>query len=82
MKAPGVIIGLACLQVLAGCTYDGLRSDLRRRCAVMPQSQAEQCYRRTQDTAAEYKAKREQLKRSVEDPTSKPVDPRYEEWIP
>jgi hypothetical protein len=56
-----MIIGLALLLFLTGCAYDALRSDLRRKCAAMPQSKAEQCYRRTQDTGAEYRAKREEL---------------------
>jgi hypothetical protein len=79
-----MIIGLALLLFLTGCAYDALRSDLRRKCAAMPQSKAEQCYRRTQDTGAEYRAKREELKRSVEgkEQAGKAADSRYDEWIP
>jgi hypothetical protein len=47
----------------------------------MPQTEATRCYSRTQDTKAEYDAKRKQLKADAEK-SRKPVDPRYEQWIP
>jgi hypothetical protein len=48
----------------------------------MLQSQAENCYRRTQTTQAEYEAKRNELKHSKEQQKEKPHDPRYDQWIP
>jgi hypothetical protein len=86
MKVPGLIAGLVCAQLLAGCTYESVRASERRRCAAMPQSQAELCYRRTAVTAAEYEARREELRRSVEGsvegPEEEARDPRFEKWVP
>lgn len=75
----------ACLVVvsfLTGCSYDSIRMQERRRCAAMPQSQAQSCYSRTQDTKAEYDSKRRALKDSIKKSEEKPVDERYEKWIP
>jgi hypothetical protein len=48
----------------------------------MPQSESARCYARTQDTKAEYDAKRSKLKQSLESKPDRPTDPRYEQWIP
>lgn len=48
----------------------------------MPQTEATHCYSRTQDTKAEYDAKRKKLKEAAEKSSNKPADPRYEQWIP
>ena len=48
----------------------------------MPQSESARCYARTQDTKAEYDAKRSKLKQSLEGKPDRPTDPRYEQWIP
>lgn len=67
---------------VTGCSYDSIRMHERSRCGAMPQSQASACYSRTQDTKAEYDAKRRALKESSKDKGGKPVDERYEKWIP
>jgi len=75
----------ACLvaaSLLVGCSYDGIRMHERSRCAAMPQSQAQACYGRTQDTKAEYDSKLRALKDSANKSEEKPVDERYENWIP
>jgi hypothetical protein len=54
----------------------------RGRCGAMPQSESARCYGRTRDTQAEYEAKRKQLKDSGSKGEDKPVDPRYQQWIP
>jgi hypothetical protein len=74
-------IGILCLQSVAGCSFEGIRMHERQRCGAMPESLATQCYRRTQDTKAEYEAKRRQLEHAVKDAEKRP-DPRYEQWIP
>lgn len=74
--------GLVLVSLLAGCTYDSIRMHERGRCGAMPQSQAQTCYSRTQDTKAEYDAKRRALKDSAKKGDEKPVDERYENWIP
>jgi hypothetical protein len=48
----------------------------------MTQSQAQSCYARTQYTKAEYDAKRRALKDAARKGGEKPVDERYEKWIP
>jgi hypothetical protein len=68
--------------LVSGCSYDSIRMHERSRCGAMPQSQAKTCYSRTQDTKAEYDAKRRALKDSTKDKEGKPVDERYEKWIP
>jgi hypothetical protein len=75
----------ACLSLsslLMGCSYDSIRMHERSRCGAMPQSQAQACYGRTQDTKAEYDAKRRPLKNSAKKDEEKPKDARYEQWIP
>jgi hypothetical protein len=54
----------------------------RGRCGAMPQSQSQVCYSRTQDTKAEYDVKRQALKESTKKGEDKPVDVRYDKWIP
>ncbi len=54
----------------------------RSRCGAMPQSQAQTCYSKTQDTKSEYDAKRRALKDAKKEQDGKPVDERYEKWIP
>lgn len=68
--------------VLMACSYDGIRMRERSRCGAMPQTQAETCYSRTQDSKAEYDAKRRALKDSTKREDAKPVDERYDKWIP
>jgi hypothetical protein len=75
----------ACLvsaSLLVGCSYNSVRMHERSRCGAMPQSQAQTCYSRTQDTKAEYDSKRRALKDSVKENEKKPVDEQYEKWIP
>lgn len=72
----------AFLLFLSGCTYESVRMHQRQRCGAMPQSEGSRCYTRTQDTRAEYEAKRAQLKQSLEAGREKTADPRYEQWIP
>jgi hypothetical protein len=73
---------LMLLGLLTGCTYDSIRMHERSRCGAMPQSQSQACYSRTQDTKAEYDAKRQALKDSAKKDDGKPADERYEKWIP
>ena len=68
--------------VSSGCTYDSIRLHERQNCGAMVQSESQRCYARTQDTKAEYDAKRSKLKQSPNSTEKKPVDPRYEQWIP
>jgi hypothetical protein len=76
-----VAVCAGCLLLAAGCTYESIRMHERSRCGAMPQSQSQQCYSRTQDTQAEYNAKRRKLKESGNSDKAAP-DPRYEQWIP
>ena len=73
---------LAASAALTGCTYDSVRMRERSRCGAMPQTQAQACYSRTQDTKAEFEAKRRALKESNAKQDTKPQDERYEKWIP
>ena len=82
MRVLRALIAMTCIQLLAACTYDGIRMDERQRCGAMPQSESARCYARTQDTKAEYDAKRSKLKQSLESKPDRPTDPRYEQWIP
>ena len=82
MKVLRAVIALTCIQLLAACTYDGIRMDERQRCGAMRQSESAGCYARTHDSKAEYDAKRSKLKQSLESKPDKPTDARYEQWIP
>ena len=82
MRLLRTVIAVTGMQLLTACTYDGIRMDERQRCGAMPQSESARCYARTQDTKAEYDAKRSKLKQSLEGKPDKPTDPRYEQWIP
>ena len=82
MRVLRAVIALTCIQLLAACTYDGMRMGERQRCSAMPQSESARCYARTQDTKAEYDAKRSKLKQSLEGKPDRPTDLRYEQWIP
>jgi hypothetical protein len=84
MSCPAVRIacGLALLGFVAGCSYESIRLHERGRCGAMPQSESTRCYSRTQDTQAEYEAKRRKLRESGGKEGERPVDPRYEQWIP
>lgn len=73
---------LAAFAALTGCTYDSVRMRERSRRGAMPQTQAQACYSRTQDTKAEFEAKRRALKESNAKQDTKPQDERYEKWIP
>ncbi len=66
----------------AACTYDGIRMNERQRCVAMPQSQSERCYGRTSMTKEEYDTERRKAAASKGDGEKKPVDPRYEAWLP
>ena len=77
-----IAIALLGLSLLVACSYEGMRMGERQRCGAMPQSEATRCYSRTQDTKSEYDTKRAQLKNSTQQPSAKPTDPRYEQWIP
>jgi hypothetical protein len=68
--------------LLMACSYDSIRMHERSRCGAMPQSQAQACYGRTQATKAEYDAKRRALRDSAKKGEEKPVDERYDQWIP
>jgi hypothetical protein len=68
--------------LLMACSYDSIRMHERSRCGAMPQSQAQACYGRTQDTKAEYDAKRRALKNSARKDKEMLVDERYDQWIP
>ena len=81
MKAR-ITICLSLSVLLVGCSYDSIRMHERSRCGAMPQSQAQACYGRTQDTKAEYDAKRRAIKASARTGDEKPVDERYDKWIP
>jgi hypothetical protein len=77
------VMGLLFLAITA-CSYDGIRMNERQRCSAVPQSQSERCYNKTRMTKSEYDAER----RKATEPTtpdgekSKPVDSRYEDWVP
>jgi hypothetical protein len=84
MKTLGItMMGLLFLVTIA-CTYDSIRMGERQRCGAMPQSQADRCYSRTSMTKEEYDTERRKAAASKTpgDGEKKPVDPRYEEWIP
>ena len=81
MKARTAVV-LVLSGLLMACSYDSIRMHERSRCGAMPQSQAQACYGRTQDTKAEYDAKRRALKNSAKQGEEKPVDERYDQWIP
>jgi hypothetical protein len=83
LRSMKTYLALLCVSaVLGGCSYDSIRMHERSRCGAMPQSQAQSCYSRTQDTKAEYDTKRRALKDSAKKGGEKPVDERYEKWIP
>ena len=82
MRVLRTVIALICIQLFAACTYDSIRTHEHQRCGAMPQSESARCYARTQDTKAEYDAKRSKLKESMEGKPGNPTDPRYEQWIP
>lgn len=73
---------IASLVLLTGCSYDSIRMHQRSRCGAMLESQAQACYSKTQDTKAEYEARRRALRESVRKVENKPVDERYEKWVP
>jgi hypothetical protein len=83
-KAPHIAALISVICALSACTYEGIRMSERRKCAAMPQTQAERCYSRTRMTKAEYETARRKVKAANEsdDGKKKPVDPRYEQWIP
>lgn len=74
---------LALSSLLVGCSYESIRLHERSRCGAMPQSEAQRCYGRTQDTKAEYDAKRRKAADAAsQGDEKKPVDERYDKWIP
>jgi hypothetical protein len=77
-----ITIGLFCVVLLSACSYDSVRLNERQKCGAMPQTEATRCYSRTQDTRAEYNAKRKKVKEAAGKPGNKSADPRYEQWIP
>jgi len=85
MKRSYITILALSVSLLSGCTYEGLRTQERRDCGAMPQSQAERCFARTSMTKQEYDTEREKLKNAEGGPRSEKkaeIDPRYEKWIP
>jgi hypothetical protein len=68
----------------AACSYNGIRMSERQKCGAMPQSQSERCYSRTSVTKEEYDTERRKVatSKSSGDGEKKPVDPRYEQWVP
>jgi hypothetical protein len=82
---PAFVKLMCCLLLgTSACTYNGIRMGERQRCGAMPQSEAERCYSRTSMTKSEYDAERKKLaaSNSASGEVKKPVDPRYEEWLP
>jgi hypothetical protein len=77
-----VTVSLVCAVLVSACSYDSVRLNERQKCGAMPQTEATRCYSRTQDTKAEYDAKRKKVKEAAEKPGNQPADPRYEQWIP
>lgn len=73
---------LAAAALLAACTYDSIRMHERHRCDAMPETLAKSCYSRTSDSRADFEAKRRALKDSVKQEDPKPMDERYDRWIP
>jgi hypothetical protein len=72
------------LLVTAGCSYGSVRMYERAKCDAMPTSQSESCFDKTRMTKEEYDMERRKLaaSKSSGGEGEKPVDPRYQEWLP
>jgi hypothetical protein len=76
---------LASLSLLSACTYDSVRMAERQKCSAMLHAEAQRCYSRTQATHAEYKTAVRKVAADKDEAgaqAQKPVDPRYEQWLP